>query len=162
MVEDNEVNQQVAQEILSGAGIKVFLASDGQEAVEAVKKNEYDAVLMDVQMPVLDGYEATRVIRSDPRYKELPIIAMTAHAMTGDREKSLEAGMNDHVTKPIDPNQLFATLVKWIQPIERRYEPTSTVKPHAGPEVEVALPEKLPGIDMASALTRVGGNKNYS
>jgi two-component system sensor histidine kinase/response regulator len=159
LVEDNDINRQVAQEILVGAGINVSLANDGQEAVEAIKEKEYDAVLMDLQMPVMDGYEATRIIRSDPRFKELPIIAITAHAMAEDREKSLEVGMNDHVTKPIDPDQLFATLVKWIQPLERRYEPASRVKPEAGPNKEAALPEALPGIDIASGLKRVGGNQ---
>jgi two-component system, sensor histidine kinase and response regulator len=116
LVEDNEINQQVAKEILEGAGLKITLANDGQEAVNAVKEHEYDAVLMDVQMPVMDGYTASREIRKDVRFRELPIIAMTANAMAGDREKSLEAGMNDHVAKPIDTNELFSTLAKWIEP----------------------------------------------
>ena len=85
-----------------------------RKRVDAVQANRFDAVLMDVQMPVMDGYTATRTIRRDPRFKDLPIIAMTAHAMTGDQEKSIAAGMNDHVTKPIDPAQLFATLARWI------------------------------------------------
>ncbi len=118
VVEDNEINQQVAMEILAGAGLDVSLANNGQEGVNAVLANRYDAVLMDVQMPVMDGYTATRHIRRDPRFKDLPIIAMTAHAMTGDEEKSMAAGMNDHVTKPIDPAQLLATLAKWIAPRE--------------------------------------------
>jgi CheY-like chemotaxis protein len=131
LVEDNEINQQVAKEILEGAilegaGLKVALTNNGQEAVNAVKENEYDAVLMDVQMPVMDGYTATRQIRKDKRFKELPIIAMTAHAMTGDEDKSLQSGMNGHVTKPIDPDQLFSTLQKWIKPrIRRRRKKTS-------------------------------------
>ncbi len=100
LVEDNEINQQVAREILESAGLNVALANDGQEAVNAVKESNYDAVLMDVQMPVMDGYTATREIRKDERFKELPIIAMTAHAMAGDEDKSLEAGMNGHVAKP--------------------------------------------------------------
>ena len=82
-------------------------------------RGTYDAVLMDIQMPVMGGFEATREIRKDERFKELPVIAMTAHAMAGDREKSLAAGMNDHVTKPIDPDELFSTLVRWIKPGER-------------------------------------------
>ena len=98
----------------------VSLAENGQEAVSAVKENNYDVVLMDMQMPVMDGYAATREIRKDERYKDLPIIAMTAHAMAGDEDKSLQAGMNGHVTKPIDPDQLFATLQKWIKPSEKR------------------------------------------
>ena len=125
LVEDNEINQQVAREILESAGLKVDLAADGQEGVNAVKENNYDAVLMDVQMPVMDGHTATRKIREweggmwnegkDP----IPIIAMTAHAMAGDEDKSLEAGMNGHVTKPIDPDQLFSTLQNWIKPREK-------------------------------------------
>jgi two-component system sensor histidine kinase/response regulator len=120
LVEDNEINQQVAKEILEGAGLIITLAADGQEGVNAVKEKNYDAVLMDVQMPIMDGYTATREIRKDERFKDLPIIAMTAHAMAGDEEKSLEAGMSDHVAKPIDPDKLFSTLQKWIKPIEKR------------------------------------------
>jgi CheY-like chemotaxis protein len=110
LVEDNEINQQVAKEILEGAGLIVSLADDGQQAVNMIKENRYDAILMDIQMPVMDGYAATGEIRKDERFKDLPIIAMTAHAMAGDEDKSLQAGMNGHVTKPIDPDQLFTTL----------------------------------------------------
>jgi len=122
LVEDNEINQQVAMEILQGAGLKVTIANNGQEGVDAARENQYDAILMDIQMPVMDGYTATREIRKDARFKELPIIAMTAHAMAGDEDKSLESGMNGHVAKPIDPDQLFATLHKWIQPSEKRVQ----------------------------------------
>jgi CheY-like chemotaxis protein len=165
LVEDNEINQQVAREILEGAGLKVTLANDGQEAVNAVKENEYDAVLMDVQMPVMDGYTATREIRKDERFKELPIIAMTAHAMTGDEDKSLESGMNGHVTKPIDPNQLFATLRKWIKPSEKRAQVQQPKVPVESPESDMAvpeedeLPESLPGFDLPAGLERLSGNK---
>ncbi|MGD9267501.1 MAG: PAS domain S-box protein, partial [Desulfobacterales bacterium] len=111
LVEDNEINQQVAREILEGAGLNATVANNGQEAVDSVKANNYDAVLMDVQMPVMDGYTATQEIRNlKSEMRNVPIIAMTAHAMAGDEEKSLQAGMNGHVTKPIDPDQLFSTL----------------------------------------------------
>jgi CheY-like chemotaxis protein len=103
-VEDNEINQQVAREILEGAGLNITLANDGQEAVNAVKESNYDAVLMDVQMPVMDGYTATREIRKDEHFKELPIIAMTAHAMAGDEDKSLEAAMSPN---PLTPTSCF-------------------------------------------------------
>ncbi|MBT8369197.1 MAG: response regulator [Deltaproteobacteria bacterium] len=184
LVEDNEINQQVAKEILEGAGLNVNLATNGQEAVDAVKENKYDAVLMDVQMPVMDGYTATRKIREwetevreqksedrkedsalSPQSSELPIIAMTAHAMAGDEDKSLQAGMNGHVTKPIDPEQLFSTLQKWIQPREKRaqiQEPDNTVE---RPEMNAAVPEAaelpdaLPGFDLADGLKRLQGNK---
>ncbi|MDH3877004.1 MAG: response regulator, partial [Desulfobacterales bacterium] len=184
LVEDNEINQQVAKEILEGAGLNVSLANNGQEAVNAVKENNYDAVLMDVQMPVMDGYTATRKIRDweteargqktedrkegsalSPQSSELPIIAMTAHAMAGDEDKSLEAGMNGHVTKPIDPDQLFATLQKWIQPGEKRAQvqklEISTEVPEAVQAIpeEDELPEYLPGFDLADGLKRLQGNK---
>jgi CheY-like chemotaxis protein len=165
LVEDNEINQQVAREILEGAGLKVTLANDGQEAVNAVKENEYDAVLMDVQMPVMDGYTATREIRKDERFTELPIIAMTAHAMAGDEDKSLESGMNGHVTKPIDPDQLFATLQKWIKPSEKRVQvkqpevPLESLEADQAEPDEEQLPESLPGFDLSAGLERLRGNK---
>ena len=119
LAEDNEINQQVAEEILQQAGLVVRIANNGKEAVEMVRAGNFDVVLMDIQMPVMGGFEATQEIRRDERFKDLPIIAMTAHAMAGDREKSIEAGMNDHVTKPIDPDQLISALVKWIKPGKR-------------------------------------------
>jgi CheY-like chemotaxis protein len=165
LVEDNEINQQVAREILEGAGLNVTLANNGQEAVNAVKENEYDAVLMDVQMPVMDGYTATREIRKDNRFKELPIIAMTAHAMAGDEDKSLEAGMNGHVAKPIDPDQLFATLQKWIKPSAKRAQvkqpevPLESLESDQAALDEEQLPESLPGFDLSAGLKRLRGNK---
>ncbi|MGD8974700.1 MAG: response regulator [Desulfobacterales bacterium] len=165
LVEDNEINQQVAKEILEGAGLNVDLATNGQEAVNAVKESNYDAVLMDVQMPVMDGYTATGEIRKDERFKELPIIAMTAHAMAGDEDKSLQAGMNSHVAKPIDPDQLFATLQKWIQPSEKRAQLKQPEVSLEGLESDQAepdeeqLPQFLPGFDLSAGLKRLGGNK---
>lgn len=222
LVEDNEINQQVAQEILEGAGFSVSLADDGRQAVNAVKKDNYDAVLMDVQMPVMDGYEATRRIRKweggmrnekgrdtdlkseiqtpksgirhpasgiqgpesgiqhpasrDQRpetsdQKPVPIIAMTAHAMAGDEQKSLEAGMNDHVTKPIDPDELFAALSKWIKatgdwdktqqpgiesPGAGNQDPAGPLETSAD---EDYFPRTLPGFDLASGLQRLQGNR---
>ncbi|QKQ27378.1 response regulator [Candidatus Reidiella endopervernicosa] len=103
LVEDNPTNQQVARELLESTGLTVTIASDGLKAIDAVKHEHFDLVLMDVQMPRMDGYQATAVIRSDDRFKELPIIAMTAHALFSDQEKCLEAGMNDHVGKPVEP-----------------------------------------------------------
>jgi CheY-like chemotaxis protein len=165
LVEDNEINQQVAMEILQGAGLKVTIANNGQEGVGAARANQYDAILMDIQMPVMDGYTATREIRKDERFKELPIIAMTAHAMSGDEDKSLEAGMNGHVAKPIDPDQLFATLQKWIKPSKRRVQVQQPEVPVERPDSDAALPtedelpEFLPGFDLAGGLERLMGNK---
>jgi two-component system sensor histidine kinase/response regulator len=113
LVEDNEINQEVAIGLLEDAAIQVDLAENGEIAVRMAQENDYDAVLMDMQMPVMDGIEATRAIRSDPRFHNLPIIAMTANAMAADREKCLNAGMNDHIGKPIDPDQLFSVLLRW-------------------------------------------------
>jgi polar amino acid transport system substrate-binding protein len=159
LVEDNEINRQVAGEILRGAGLEVSTANNGREAIEALQESPCDAVLMDVQMPVMDGYEATRALRKDARFKDLPVIAMTAHAMAGDRERSLEAGMSDHVTKPIDPGQLFATLGRWIQSVPER--PSSQIPEGKDPDmdqVEEPLPA-LPGILFQKGLARLGGNR---
>ncbi|MDL2259651.1 response regulator [Deltaproteobacteria bacterium OttesenSCG-928-K17] len=114
LVEDNEVNQAVASKIMEKAGLSVTVAENGVKALEALEADEYDLVLMDVQMPEMDGLEATRRIRADARYNDLPILAMTAHAMQTDREASLSVGMNDHITKPINLSVLFDSLKKWI------------------------------------------------
>jgi two-component system sensor histidine kinase/response regulator len=116
VAEDNELNQEVAIGLLTDAGFKVKIANNGQEVMDMVAKKAYDIVLMDVQMPVMDGITATEEIRKDVRYKDLPIVAMTANAMQQDRERCIEAGMNDHVAKPIDPDELFRALLKWIKP----------------------------------------------
>jgi CheY-like chemotaxis protein len=165
LVEDNEINQQVAKEILEGAGLIVALANDGQEGVNAVKESNYDVVLMDIQMPVMDGLTATREIRKDNRFKKLPIIAMTAHAMAGDEDKSFQAGMNGHVTKPIDPDQLFSTLQKWIKPrgkrvqVQRAEVPVEQTESDMAAPAENELPEYLSGFDLADGLQRLQGNK---
>ncbi len=154
LVEDNEINQEVAQGLLESAGLVVTLAANGAEAVQAVESEEFAAILMDIHMPKMDGYEATRTIRDDPRFARLPIIAMTAHAMAGDREKSLAAGMNEHITKPIDPQVLYATLSKWIEPVEKEI-PVSEAPPKA--KSEKVFPD-LSGIDTQAGLQRMAGN----
>ncbi|HTY24120.1 MAG TPA: response regulator [Desulfomonilaceae bacterium] len=159
LAEDNEINQQVAEEILQQAGLVVRIANNGKEAVEMVRTENFDVVLMDIQMPVMGGFEATQEIRRNERSKDLPIIAMTAHAMAGDREKSIEAGMNDHVTKPIDPDKLMSALVKWIKPGDRETSEGLSESSSETQKVEDVLPPELPGISMASGLGRVAGNK---
>ncbi len=114
LVEDNEINQELAMELLTSNHILVETADNGQEALKILEDHEFDGILMDCQMPVMDGYEATRKIRKQEKFKELPILAMTANAMVGDREKALDAGMNDHIAKPIDPDKMFETMAKWI------------------------------------------------
>jgi two-component system, sensor histidine kinase and response regulator len=158
LVEDNEINQQVAQELLEGQGFFVDIAVNGKEGVDKALKSSYDTVLMDIQMPEMGGYEATKAIRKEANLDKLPIIAMTANAMVGDREKALEVGMNDHVAKPINPQQMFSTLAKWIEPGKREL-PLSYQKPKKENENQTELPDNVPGIDIKTGLTRVGGNK---
>ncbi len=115
LVEDNPVNQQVATEILGSEGIAVTVANNGKEGLDILNANpeKFHLVLMDLQMPVMDGYEATRRLRADPRFASLPVIAMTAHALSGERENCLAAGMNAHVAKPIEVDKLFQVLRRW-------------------------------------------------
>lgn len=156
LAEDNEVNQQVAREILEGAGADVTVVPSGQEAVEKVMSETFDAVLMDIQMPVMDGFQAVKIIRADERFASLPIIAMTAHALVGDKEKSLRGGMNDHVTKPIDPDILFKVLGNWVS-----VKPSDSKPKRQGQENKnTALPgeKKLHGIDTQQAIARLNGN----
>ena len=116
VVEDNELNQEVIRELLEGVNVSVTMAENGREAVEMVGDGMFDAVLMDCHMPVMDGYEATRILREKKHFNTMPIIALTASVMDEDVERALESGMNDHVAKPIVPDTLFETLEKWLQP----------------------------------------------
>ena len=137
VVEDNDMNQELAQELLEKVGIEVVIAGNGQVALDLLAKDRrFDGVLMDCQMPVMDGYTATRQIRSQLVFKHLPIIAMTANAMAGDREKVIAAGMNDHIAKPLNIAQMYATLAHWLKP--------------AAPAL--AVEESLPGIDRQAGL----------
>jgi two-component system, sensor histidine kinase and response regulator len=145
--------------LLENENLVVTVANNGKEGTKAVNRDEYDCVLMDIQMPIMGGYEATSEIRKSKKFKELPVIAMTAHAMAGEREKCIDAGMNDYVTKPIDPDKLFGTLVKWIEPGKRDF--TTVVKESAvvTAEEDNLIPESIQGIDVVNGLTRVAGNK---
>ena len=116
LVEDNAINQELAVELLTDAGIDVTVAEDGRKALDVLQRQRFDGVLMDCQMPVMDGYEATRRLRQQPHLRDIPVIAMTANAMVGDREKVLAAGMNDHIVKPINIDDMFATLARWVRP----------------------------------------------
>lgn len=158
LAEDNFINRRLAVSILEAAGIEVDTAGDGREAIEAVGESRYDAVLMDIHMPEIDGYVATRIIRKKPGCGDLPIIAMTADAMTGVQEKCMEVGMNDYVAKPIDSRELFAALARWT-----RYKPLEKAAGGAGGKASPAsggpaLPFKLPGIDVREGLRRIEGN----
>ena len=157
LAEDNRINQQVATELLKQFGLRVTVADTGQEVLEALDQGGFDIVLMDIQMPKMDGFQTTAEIRRDPRFKRLPILAMTAHAMAGDREKSLAAGMDDHITKPIDPDRLFASLVKWVAVNRRTNSESKAAKRR--PARPSGPPLQLPGIDAAAGLRNVGDNQ---
>ena len=154
LVEDNEINQQIAVELLEMAGLIVTVASNGKIAVDSVEHKTFDAVLMDIQMPVMDGYTATKEIRQDEKNINLPIIAMTANAMSGDKEKCIAAGMNDHLPKPINPQDVYKTLAQWIKPTGKVL---SGVRENQIEHDEVDLPI-LPEFDVNSALARMAGN----
>jgi len=156
LVEDNEENQLVAMEILRDAGCAVNVAADGKQALEKVQKTYYDIVLMDVQMPVMDGLAATREIRKLSLRASLPIIAMTANAMKEDRDRCLEAGMNDYITKPIDPEVLCDVVSKYYS------REKSGPQPSAPPELSSGdfAPPKISGLDAEASLKRVMGNKS--
>jgi signal transduction histidine kinase/CheY-like chemotaxis protein/HAMP domain-containing protein len=171
LVEDNEINQQIAVELLEGAGATVTIAANGREAVDmlsaSTKRPPFDVVLMDLQMPEMDGFQATAKLRSDPRFATLPIIAMTAHATLEERQRCLAAGMNEHVAKPIDPGSLFGTVKRFLTP--RPGTPpaaaaaaTPSKSPAAPPRTgDAGAPDGVPtiaGLDTQDGLARVGGN----
>ncbi len=154
LAEDNPINQLVAQEMLARAGITVTIANNGREAVARLQSEHFDGVLMDVQMPEMDGISATRLIRKDARFAALPIIALTANVMAHDREKYLAAGLSDYIGKPIDPEKMLTVLARWITPAR----PSKPPAPHAETTVVAleALPA-LPGINVAQSVRRMGG-----
>jgi len=161
LAEDNEINQEIAIELLEEIGLNITVANNGREAVDCAEREEFDCILMDMQMPELDGYEATGILRKNQRFQKMPIIAMTANAMAGDREKCLEAGMDDHVSKPINTKELFGALVKWIpsrqqseSPIPAQQEP-SQIKT----ENKSSLPAQLPGLDIKAGMIVVTGKE---
>ena len=159
LAEDNEINQQIATELLASAGATVKAVNNGREAVDTLSQGPqpppFDVVLMDLQMPKMDGYQATARLRSDPRFAKLPILAMTAHATAEERQRCLSAGMNDHIAKPIDPNALFET-------VGRYYKPPSDVQPSSEPSSSTLVsgePPSIAGLDARTGLARVGGNE---
>ena len=156
LVEDNEINRDLATELLGDLGIQVTVAENGQEGADRVFAEPFDLILMDIQMPVMDGLTATRLIRADGRFRKLPILAMTAHAMSSDREKSLEAGMNDHLTKPISPNRLLEALLQWMPAGTEAEEVTAHAAIKAAPGQD-SVPLRLPPFDIQAALVRTNG-----
>ena len=151
LVEDNVVNQEMAVELLSRAGIQVAVAGNGAEALSMLAHQRYDGVLMDCQMPVMDGFEATRRLRAQREFADLPVLAMTANVMAGDKEKCLQAGMNDHIAKPIDVNQLFITLQRWVKPSGSKGDlPVDDRQATQLPPIS--------GLQLDAALQRLGGD----
>ncbi|TXT16388.1 MAG: two component system sensor histidine kinase barA-like, partial [Erysipelotrichaceae bacterium] len=168
LVEDNEVNQEVAKEILSQAGLIVSIANNGQEAVAKVKENIFDIVLMDIQMPIMDGYDATREIRKSPALATLPIISMTANALLRDQQKCLEAGMNDNVSKPIDTKQLFQKIEHWVlKEIALPHEKINSAPIIGTDPSQTTLIsgsanfQFLASFDFKQSLDRLGGNLEF-
>ncbi len=158
LVEDNEINRELASQLLRDAGIVVSIAHNGREAVEKVAAESFDGVLMDIQMPEMDGYQAAKAIRARPEFAALPIIAMTANAMIADRAEALAAGMNEHVSKPIDPSELYAAITRWCKP--GALHPVYRLDT---PRADIAKEEpigRLDGIDVADGLKRVAGNRS--
>ena len=157
VVEDNAINQQVVRELLEDAGLQVETAGDGAQALQRLEHADYDCVLMDLHMPVMDGYEATRAIRARPEWAGLPVLAVTASAMAEDRLRVKEAGMDDHVGKPVVPEVLYQTMLKWIAPRAQPVPvPAAAVVavPDAGPD---ALPPVIPGVDLDRGLRNLAG-----
>lgn len=161
LVEDNEVNQQVATELLESEGFWINVANEGKEAIDKVynaRSNQFDLVLMDIQMPQMDGYEATIKIRKDKRFINLPILAMTADAVAGVKEKCLEAGMNDYITKPIRPDELFRGLIKWIKPGERQINYNAGFRKVVNIQnTELSYPQ-IKYLDTNQGIKRINGN----
>lgn len=157
LVEDNEINQEFASELLQSVGMHIQTAANGLEALSYLEKMNFDAVLMDIQMPEMDGFTATQSIRSQKRFENLPIIAMTAGAMSGDRERALKAGMNDYVAKPIDPQNLLKKLVKWIH-AESGPANVAPVKNCCQSGEMPAFCRKIQSLDCEAGIARMGGN----
>jgi signal transduction histidine kinase/CheY-like chemotaxis protein len=158
LVEDNELNQQVAREFLAKGGLEVIIACNGQEALEAVQRQPFDVVLMDIHMPVMGGLEATRRIHNLPGLENLPVIAMTAAAMSRDRADSASAGMVAHVAKPVDPQELADTLVRWVKPGQTDVEVNTPVIELASSSDIAVLERALPGFSVRHALDRLHGD----
>ena len=155
VVEDNEINMELSLDLLADVGIEADFATNGLEAIDKVERHKYELVLMDIQMPYMDGLSATREIRKKPENTELPILAMTAHAMKGEREKSLEAGMNDHITKPIDPILLYASICKYTgRTANETSEAEVTVNPESDQKKHSFFIE---GVNTEAGIYRSGG-----
>ncbi|OSM05189.1 response regulator [Magnetofaba australis] len=162
LVEDHEINRHMTAEILGLGGFRVESAAHGQEAIDKLKARPFDVVLMDIEMPVMNGYEAAQIIRHNERFKNLPILALTANAMTGDRERSLSVGMNDHIAKPIDPEELFEKLARWMRPPQTSsaHAPQTPLDGAQAPDAGASQhTQQGLALQTEPALHRLGGNR---
>jgi len=155
LVEDNLVNQEVAQELLEGIGLVVSIANNGFEALRLLEQKHFDLILMDVQMPEMDGYRATKAIRRQYSNEKLPILAMTAYAMAGDKERCLAAGMNDFISKPVEPDEFYKVLSKWLRTISFR----KVNRKNSAKESKSDIPPSVPGIDLGVGLNKLRNNR---
>ncbi len=167
VAEDNAINQEVIRTLLDLVGLRVDLASGGHQAIAMASQDRYDLILMDVQMPELDGLEATRILRARTAWRPCPILAMTANAFEEDRRHCLDAGMDDHIPKPIDPSHLYSVLLKWLAPIPSETpaprssaEPSPAVAAHE-PEPALARLSRLPGVDVAFGIANLNGKPEF-
>jgi signal transduction histidine kinase/CheY-like chemotaxis protein len=164
LVEDNDINQELALELLTSNGMQASVANNGREALDMLSQQRFDGVLMDCQMPIMDGYEATRRIRAMPEFESLPVLAMTANAMAGDREKTIAVGMNDHISKPIRPHDLFASMARWITPAQPEptpapLQPAASANPAQNTsQVTDSIVANLHGINVSAGLETCQGD----
>ncbi len=159
VAEDNSINQQVIREFLNLSGITVKIVNNGKEAIELLENNLFDAVLMDIHMPEMDGFEATKLIRSQARFAGLPVIALTAGVTKDEQDKCMASGMNDFIAKPINPKQLMSTLVQWIKPIGATAIEITNAEPIA---VNLSNMDGLPGFDLHNLLVMLGNNQELA
>jgi CheY-like chemotaxis protein len=159
LVEDNMINQEVARELLKRHGLFVTVVDDGKQAVEILTQQDFDLVFMDIQMPQMDGYQATHLIRQQPKTKNLPIIAMTAHAVKGDREKCLAAGMDDYISKPIKADVLSQLVTKYLGIIKKSSPAAHNVTDKSGNNAIDEVFPSVAGVDFQDGLKRLKNNQ---
>ena len=161
LVEDNEINQEVVQDLLQMAGVEVRIAGDGTEALESLERDEFDAVFMDIHMPGMNGFETVAAIRKRARFPRTPVIALTANALAGDRERCIAAGMDDYIPKPIDPKEMLATLARHCGPRGHTIHPSTalpaTQQPSEADENIFAALTRVPVLDTRLGLDRAMG-----